>query len=463
MAETLSLSVAEMLEGFRKKTLSPVEAAQACLKQAQALNPKLNAFALLCNEDALLAQARISEDCWMKAAPRGPLEGVPTTIKDGAHVRGWPTREGSLTTEDIPQKEDFPVVARLREAGAVFLGKTTLPEFGHKGVTDSPLTGITCNPWNPAKTSGGSSGGAAVAAATRMGFLHHGTDGGGSIRIPANFCGAFGMKPSGGLVPAWPPTLFSTLSAAGPITRSVEDAALMLDVMTLPDARDWHAVPYQKRDFFAMLNNTPQNLRIAYAPTVNDVPVDPAVARLVAETARKMDGLIGQVEEISLKIPGLVDVFNKHWVAIAAWLVDHTEEGKRKLMDPNLLYWAGRGAKMALGEYLDAEYARMMIGHQMKLLFEKYDLLVMPVTPMAAFNAGRASPDGPDGHPWEDWTPFTFPANLARLPAASLPCGMTTDGLPVGVQIMGGYLKDNLVLQSAHMLEDFKNTPQYLT
>ncbi len=450
MAEILNLSATALLDAFRKKKLSPVEVAQACLARVHERNPGLNAFALICEEENLLQQARMSEDCWRKGAPRGPLEGVPVTIKDGAHVAGWPTREGSLTTEDAPQKEDSPVVARLRGSGAVFLGKTTLPEYGHKGVTDSPLTGITRNPWNLDKTSGGSSGGAAVAAAAGMGFLHHGTDGGGSIRIPANFCGVFGHKPSGGLVPAWPPTLFSTLSAAGPITRTVEDAALMLDVMSLPDVRDWHSVPYQRHDFAATVKNIPEKLRIAYAPTINNVPVDSEVARIVAAAAKKMDGVVGKVEEITLDIPGLVDVFNKHWMAVAAWLVAHTPENKRKLMDPNLRDWAAQGSKMALGDYLDAEHARMLIGHRMKMFFEKYDLLVLPVTPMAAFDAGRVCPDGEDGQPWQDWTPLTFPANLARLPAASVPCGLTQAGLPVGLQLMAGYLKDALVLRAAY-------------
>ena len=249
MSDLALLSAVELLDGYRRKTLSPVDATRACLAQIERHNAAQNAFVHVADE-ASLAQARASEDRWRRDAPAGALDGVPVTIKDLILTRGWPTLRGSKTVDPKgPWNDDAPVVARVREHGAVLLGKTTTPEFGWKGVTDSPLTGITRNPWNKAKTPGGSSGGAAAAVASGMGPLAVGTDGGGSIRIPCSFTGLFGIKGSFGRVPAWPLSPFGTVAHVGPMTRSVADAALMLNVLSLPDARDWHALPYDARDY----------------------------------------------------------------------------------------------------------------------------------------------------------------------------------------------------------------------
>ena len=241
-APILQLPLGEVLALYQRKKLSPVEVTEACLKQILKYNPALNAFSFL-DESHALRQARGAEKRWMKNEPVGALDGIPVTIKDWFHHKGWPTRYGSLVSSTLPQPMDSPPVARLREQGAIFLGKTTLPEYGHKGVTHSPLTGITRNPWNPAKPSGGSSGGAAVAAATGMGYLHHGTDGGGSIRIPASFCGIFGIKPTPGVIPVTSPDLFAVLASSGPLTRTVEDSALMLDVMAKTEPTNWLHLP----------------------------------------------------------------------------------------------------------------------------------------------------------------------------------------------------------------------------
>ena len=448
----LDIPVAALLECYRNKSLSPVEVSKAALRQAEAINPSLNAFALIADEKSVLLQARQSEERWRKGRPL-PLDGVPATSKDGADVAGWPTRDGSLMMPDAPAETDAPPEARLREAGAIFIGKTTMPEFGHKGVTDSPVYGITRNPWNPAKTCGGSSGGAAVAAATGAGFLHTGTDGGGSIRIPASFCGVYGFKPSGGVVPRHPPNPFTSLVATGPIARRAEDAALMMDVITLPDARDGNALPYRKHDFAANLARPlPKNLRIGYAPTLNGAPVAPEVAALVAAAAEKLESA-GAVEEITLDIPELVKTFNTHWMGVAAWLLGQFPESRHAEMDPYFLSWAERGKNLSLPAYITAQVERLKIIDRLQALFGEYDILVLPTMAMPAFDIGKNVPDGADGKPWEDWTPFTFPANLAKLPAASLPCGLTSAGLPVGVQVVSGFLKDDLVLNVSHALE----------
>jgi aspartyl-tRNA(Asn)/glutamyl-tRNA(Gln) amidotransferase subunit A len=453
MTEVLaSLPVADILTLYKKKKLSPVEVTGACLRQVFKYNPVLNAFSLL-DESHAQHQAVGSEQRWMKNAPMGLLDGIPVTVKDWFHYKGWATRYGSKTSSPLRQPEDSPPVARLREQGGIFIGKTTLPEYGHKGVTDSPLTGITRNPWNIAKTCGGSSGGAAVAAATGMGLLNLGSDAGGSIRIPASFCGVVGFKPSAGLVPSYPPSLFSTLSAVGGLVRCVEDAALMLDVLTLPDGRDWHALPYEQRNYLAALKKPLPRLKIAYASSINDITA----------TAPVLDGLknalaalqeIGDIEEVSLTVPKLVDVFNKHWMAVAAHSVKSLTLKQRALMDPRYQQWAARGNALSLQDYLDAERNRMVIGEYFKAILDSYDILVTPTTAMTGFDAGVNMPLDAKGKPWEDWTPFTYPANLAKLPALSLPAGLSREGMPVGLQIMGGFLKDALVLQTAKQLQE---------
>lgn len=450
-ASILHLPVREVLSLYQRRKLSPVEVLEACLKQTLKYNPALNAFAYL-DEKQALRLAKGSEKRWMQGAPSGSLDGIPVTIKDWFHHKGWPTRYGSLVSSPLPQSTDSPPVARLREQGAIIIGKTTLPEYGHKGVTHNPLTGITRNPWNMEKTPGGSSGGAAVAAATGMGLLHLGSDAGGSIRIPASFSGVFGFKPSPGLVPSWPPSLFSTLSALGPLTRNVEDAALMLDVLAQPDNRDWHALPYQPQNFAAALKKQLPPLRIAWATSINGVEPLPEVQEVLRK-ARHALSVLGKMEEVELNAPHLVDVFNKHWSAVASYSVADINARDKKKLDPRYLLWASRGDAMSLHDYLWAERERMAIGEYFKGILDSYDLLITPTTAMTAFEVGVDMPTVA-GKLWDNWTPFTYPANLAKLPAASLPAGLTRAGLPVGLQVVGGFLKDTLVLQACKRLEE---------
>jgi aspartyl-tRNA(Asn)/glutamyl-tRNA(Gln) amidotransferase subunit A len=449
---SLLLPIRDILAAYARRTLSPVEVTEAALKQVWKYNPALNAFSFL-DEKHALHQAKASEKRWLKNEPAGALDGIPVTIKDWFHHKGWPTRYGSLVSSPVRQNEDSPPVARLREQGAIFIGKTTLPEYGHKGVTDSPLTGITRNPWNMEKTPGGSSGGAAVAAATGMGFINIGSDAGGSVRIPASFTGVFGFKPSQGLVPSWPPSLFSTLSAVGSLTRSVADAAAALDVLTLPDARDWHALPLPPFNFSAALKKPLPKLRIAYAARINDVSPTPQVQEIL-KPVRALIEQLGPVDDISLQSPHLIDVFNKHWGAVASYSVSQFNTKEKKKLDARLQHWAKLGDGLSLHEYLWAERERMTIGEYFRNLLETYDVIITPTTAMTAFDVGTNMPLNDKGKPWEDWTPFTYPANLAKLPAASVPAGLGQEGLPAGLQIMGGFLKDALVLQVAKKLEE---------
>jgi aspartyl-tRNA(Asn)/glutamyl-tRNA(Gln) amidotransferase subunit A len=453
VTELWKLTATELVDGYRTHELSPVEVTLAVLKRIEQFNPRLNAFNLI-GADRAVAQAKKSEARWLAGQPRGLLDGVPASIKDIVLTRGWPTLRGSKTIDPKgPWKDDAPATARLREHGAILLGKTTTPEFGWKGVTDSPLTGITRNPWNPAKTPGGSSGGAAAAVAAGLGPLAVGTDGGGSIRIPCGFTGLFGLKPSFGRVPAWPLSPFGTVAHVGPITRSVADAALMLNVLSLPDARDWHALPYEPRDWRLGLDTGVQDLRIAFSPDLGYAKVDPEVASLVRNAVSVFAELGAKVEE---KHPGFespAEIFRIHWFSGAAFLLKNFTREQKKLIDPGLVEVAEQGAKITTAEFLDAQMKRGALGTHMQQFHRDYDLLLTPTLSIPAFDAGKEVADTMLQSRWTDWTPFSFPFNLTQQPAASIPCGLTKSGLPVGLHIVGPKYADALVLRAARAFE----------
>jgi aspartyl-tRNA(Asn)/glutamyl-tRNA(Gln) amidotransferase subunit A len=448
------MSATDLLAQYRAKTLSPVEAAKAALERIARLNPRFNAFCLV-DEAAALAAARASEARWMKGQPMGLVDGVPATVKDLLVTKGWPTMRGSKAVDrNQAWDEDAPCVARLREEGAVLLGKTTTPEFGWKGVTDSPLTGITRNPWDETKTPGGSSGGAAVAAACGMGALHLGTDGGGSIRIPAGFTGIFGLKQSYGLVPASPLSPFGTLAHIGPMTRTVGDAALMLNVIAKPDVRDWYAIPYDGKNYLAGLDAGVRGWKIAFSPTLGGHPVDPEIAGLVASAVQAFRELGANVEEVDPDIGANVGMtFVNHWFPGAANALRSYTPEQRSVMDPGLLEVADAGARLSLLDYLASVKEREQLGVRMNRFHEKWDLLLTPTLPLAAFAAGVECPVMADGSRWTDWTPFSYPFNLTRQPAATVPCGLTSAGLPAGLQIVGPSFGDRAVLQAARAFE----------
>ena len=451
-SDLLTLSAVELLHLYRSKRTSPVEVTRAMLKQINELNPLLNCFCFVAPD--ALAVAKESEARWMKGEPKGMLDGVPVSIKDLLLTKGWPTLRGSRTVDPRgPWNDDAPAVARLREAGAVLLGKTTTPEFGWKGVTDNPLTGITRNPWNPERTPGGSSGGAAAAVAAGMGPLTLGTDGGGSIRIPCAFTGVFGLKPSFGRVPAWPLSPFGTVAHVGPMTRSVHDAALLLSVLSRPDSRDWFALPYEPRDYRVGLDEGVRGLRIAYSANLGYAQVDPEVAALVVQAAMRFVDLGALVEPVDPGFDNAEPVFRAHWFTGAAYLLKNYLPQQKALMDQGLVEVAEQGAKIGMLELLDAVQKRGALGVHMNQFHEKYDLLLTPTLPLAAFEAGKEVADVMKGKRWTDWTPFSYPFNLTQQPAASIPCGLTAEGLPVGLHIVGPRYGDALVLRAARAFE----------
>ncbi len=352
MSDIALLPATELLRRYRAKTLSPVEATQAALDRIER-HHALNAF-IRVEADAALEAARASEARWQRGAPAGLLDGVPTTIKDMFLTKGWPTRRGSrIGSDDGPWNDDSPPVARLREAKAVLLGKTTQPEFGWKGTGDSPLTGITRNPWNLAMTPGGSSAGAAVAAAMGMGALHLGGDGAGSIRIPASFSGIYGLKPNFGRVPNWPVKMPGSITHAGPMTRSVADAALMLTVLAQPDSRDWQSLPYLPHDYGDGLGDGVRGLRVAYSATLGFAEADAAVAARAQAAAQVFTTLGATVVDADPAIGDPRPAFELYYAIRFTWLYNSLTPTERALLDPGLAAlaeirapprWPGRAA-----------------------------------------------------------------------------------------------------------------------
>ncbi|KOU66451.1 amidase [Streptomyces sp. MMG1533] len=458
--ELTGLSAVQLLDGYRKGEFSPVDATRAALERAERIQPVVNAFVRLTADEAL-AQAAASADRWRRGEPAGLLDGVPVTVKDILLLRGAPTLKGSKTiSEQGRWDEDAPSVARLREHGAVFLGKTTTPEFGWKGVTDSPLNGVTRNPHDPTRTAGGSSGGAAAAVALGAGPLALGTDGGGSVRIPAAFCGIFALKPTYGRVPLYPASAFGTLAHVGPMTRDAADAALLLDVIGTPDSRDWSALAPPPGSFAAGLSGGVRGLRIAYSPSLGgQVAVQPAVAAAVRRAVERLAELGAYVTEADPDFTEPVEAFHTLWFSGAARVTQHLGPHQRELLDPGLQEICAQGAALTALDYLAAVDVRMELGRRMGHFHDSYDLLVTPTLPITAFEAGAEVPKGSGHRRWTGWTPFTYPFNMTQQPAASVPVGADADGLPVGLQLVAARHRDDLVLRAAHALYEAGVTP----
>jgi aspartyl-tRNA(Asn)/glutamyl-tRNA(Gln) amidotransferase subunit A len=447
----------ELLALYRSKAASPVEATREALARIERLNPQLNAFCLV-DADHALASAHDSTQRWLRGSPVGALDGVPVAIKDLILTRGWPTLRGSRTVDPAqPWDVDAPATARLREAGAVLLGKTTTPEFGCKGETNSALTGITRNPWDLSRTAGGSSGGTAAAVAAGMVPLAVGTDGAGSVRIPAAFCGNVGLKPSFGRVPAWPLSPFGTVAHLGPHAMSVADAALMLNVLAQPDARDWHALPYDARDHRVGLADGVRGLRIAYSPTLGYAKnVHPEVAAAVARAVADLAALGAVVEQVDPGFDDPLEITTGLWFLGTATLWNGLTPAQREQVDPDFRAQAEQGLRLSALDVQQLGLRRGALGSQLRQFMQRFDLIATPAVAVPAFEARPAghSPMNPEA--MLGWSPFSYPFNLSQQPATTMPCGLTRDGLPIGLQLVGPMFGDALVLRACRAYESVR-------
>ena len=453
--ELVWASAVDLARRIRLKEVSPVEVTEAVLGRIEALDPRLNAFCLVAADQAR-AKARDAEVAVMKGEPLGPLHGVPFSVKDILFTRGLRTTGGSRLFADLVPEHDALAVGRLRAAGGVMLGKTTTSEIGHKAVTESPLFGVTRNPWDVSRTPGGSSGGAAAAVASGLGPLALGTDGGGSIRIPASFCGLVGFKPSFGRVPDYPTFPgWEHFSHTGPLARTVRDAAAALDVIAGGDDRDPVSIPAAEGSYLEACERDVRGLHVAWSADLGYARVDPVVQALCENAAAEFETLGCHVEVVN---PGWDSFEEAYSTVIAAQM--HAAYGERIAelpgeVDPTFAKFVERGAGVGARDYLVAR-ARMREFWQDVLAFlARFDLLITPTVAVLPFPA--------DGKPPREindervsvlgWMPFTYPFNITGQPAASVPAGFTAENLPVGVQIVGQRHADATVLAACAAYE----------
>ncbi|WP_439596955.1 amidase [Falsiroseomonas sp.] len=456
MRDDLALMPAgELTALFAARRASPVEHLEAVLANIAAYNPVLNAFCWL-DEAAARRDAQASEARWQRGAPLSPLDGVTATVKDLSVTRDWPTRRAChAIPAEGPWREDSPSVARMREAGAVLVGKTTVPEFGASYITKSTLCGVTRNPWNPAMTPGGSSGGAAAAVAAGMGTIALASDAAGSIRTPAAMTGVFGLKTSFGRVADYPASYLGTLAVIGPITRTVEEAALCMDVIGQPDPHDSYALPPASHSFLDGIGRGVAGLRIAFSPTLGFAEVDPEVAAIVAAAARTLEALGAEVELVEhvMEDPGpMLGTLMAAGVA-NAFRVFGFGAAEKAMMLPRLVETAARGAATPVLDYLSAREAREKLGARMRAFHARYDLLVTPASAIPSCDADADAPRDPRYARYANPMPFGAAFNLTKQPAASVPVGLTQAGMPVGLQVVGPPHGDALVLRACRAIE----------
>jgi Asp-tRNA(Asn)/Glu-tRNA(Gln) amidotransferase A subunit family amidase len=442
---------------YRARALSPVEVVDAVLDRIDRLNPVLNAY-LTVTADRAREEARASEARWRRGDPRGPLDGLPYSVKDLEETAGVRTTFGSKWFEHYVPERDGVVAERLKEAGGILLGKTNTPHFGHKDSCDN-LLGPPCrNPWRLDRTPGGSSGGAGAAVAAGLGPLAHGSDGAGSIRIPAALCGVVGMKPSFGRVPYHPnPDYWAARSHHGPLARTVRDAALLLAVLAGPDPRDPLSIDAPPEDYVAACDGPVEGLRVAWSRDLGSAAVDPEVAEIAERAALRFQELGCHVDSPPIRWPESRAFHQVLWeVGVASRHVDRARE-RPEWIEPSLMRMLLNAGAMSALEHGRALLARTGFYVAVREFFERYDLLLTPQMPLAAWSVvpgdepreigGRPAPT------MYDRLAFTYPFNLTGQPAVSVPCGMTQEGLPVGLQIVGRWHADSLVLRAAAAFE----------
>lgn len=445
------MSAAALAAAIRRKKVSPVEVVRAVLERIDRLNPHLNAYVTLTPEQALRDARAAERALGKRGATVGPLHGVPFSTKDLVITKGVRTTFGTRFYADNVPTEDAPMVARMKAAGAIQLGKTNTPTFGWIGATHNLLFGVTRNPWNIDRTPGGSSGGASAAVAAGLGPIAIGTDGGGSIRIPASCAGIFGHKASYGRIPVYPPSGAWSLSHIGPMTRTVEDAALTMNACAGPDERDQYSLPAAGVDYVKALRGGLKGLRIGWSPDLGFARVvDPEVEAACAKAARRFRELGAKVDEVRLGWPSPKAAWEAVFCGgIATRMAPYLDRPQD--IDPGLLPLVQDAVKWPATRYVQAWFDRLTWYEHVRRYFDGHDLLLTPTIATPPFKVGLDNPPDIAGRPVEayDWIPFTYPFNLTGNPAASVPCGFTKDGLPIGLQLVGRRFDDATVLRAA--------------
>ena len=447
-------SATELAAWVRAKQVSPREITRSVLDRIDRLDAGVNAFAIL-TPDLALEMAEDAERAVARGDATGVLHGVPVTIKDLFDLNGFPTERGSFAQAGHLAECDSPVTERLKAAGAVIIGKTTTSEFGWTGMSRSPRTGITHNPWKHGFNAGGSSSGAAAAAAMAFGPLHQGSDGAGSIRMPSHFCGVFGLKPTWGRIPHVPVRNSDQVSHVGPISRTVADAALFLDATAGVDPFDHTSLTDSHSAFSADLTRELGELKVAFSADLGHARVDAEVAHLVERAARDYESFGCRVEHVqpSWGKDG-PDIARFFWAVHESPLAVHLDRHEDR-MDPGLVACIRAGSGHSAETYLAMRARKLAYVEHMHRFMADWDLLLTPSVSVAAFPAERLQPAHWPDHPWDwlSWSEFCYPFNMSGLPAASVPCGFTDDGLPVGLQIVGKRAADSLVLRAAAAFE----------
>ncbi|MGI8649832.1 MAG: amidase [Rubrobacter sp.] len=453
MPDTAYMTALELRSAIASREVSAAEVMDSTLFRMEALEPHLNAFVTPMPEEATKS-ARAADDALYDGKTPGPLHGVPISVKDLINVGGVRTTFGSRLMADNVAADDAPSVGRVRSAGACIIGKTTTTEFGCKGGGgDSPLTGITRNAWNTSKTTGGSSAGAATSVAAGLTPFALGTDGGGSIRIPASFCGLFGIKAQFGRVPVFPTSATPTLAHVGPLARTVRDAALLLDVVSGFDARDPASVSERKPGFLAACEAPVEGVRVAWSPTLGYARPTSEVLGITEKAARTFESLGCSVELVEEVIEDPVDLWSAEFYASVGTRLKDALENSRELLDPAVVDILEGALEGTIDEYYSSVFARYELREKVRRLFEGYDLLLSPTLPVPPFGAGvNTPPELPDRNV-VSWVYYTYPFNLTGNPAASIPCGFTRDGLPVGLQMVAGMNRETDILRAAAAFE----------
>ena len=443
---------------YRQRKTSPLEVMRAVLERVDAVNPKLNAIVTLEREPALKA-ARTATAALKKGKKLGPLHGVPVTIKDLTHTKGIRTTWGSKVFEHNVPDEDSLIVERLKAAGAIILGKTNTPEFGAGGNTFNAVFGATRNPWNPALTCGGSSGGAAVALATGMGPIAQGSDTGGSLRTPAAFCGVVGFRTSPGLVPYHPKALgWDSIGVTGPMARTVADTALMLSVIAGPDDRSPISYDADTAAFpRAIKSPSIKGWRVAWTPDLSGlIPVDGEVAQVAERATRVFRSLGAKVESACCDFSEINDiVLGTRGLAMVANHADKLAKWKDQ-MQKGLVWNIEQGLRLTPEEIARAELMRTILWHRVRTFMETRELLILPTVAVPPFPVEQPYPTEINGKPLDNYTQWfflTYGITLTGLPVISVPCGFTKSGLPVGLQIVGRRRQEAMVLRAAAAFE----------